>query len=177
MAPQGVDGLRPLPDQKLSDPKDHCCSLGLFALDGHEAHRRALCCFADRLCVSGIIFLALDEGLDVGGRDEPHLMTQLADLAAPEMRASAGFHRDNTRWRLAEGRQHLIPTQLLAQNRTARVVSPIHLKHILRQIKPDRGNLRHDRSPLWILTDPPWHINAVGGSHIVEAQQTRDVKQ
>ncbi len=108
MAPQGVDGLCALPDQKLPDPKDHRCSLGLFALHGHEAHRRALCCFADRLCVSGIIFLALDEGFDVGGRDEPHLVTQLADLAAPEMRAATGLHRHNTGLQLAEEGQHLL---------------------------------------------------------------------
>jgi hypothetical protein len=107
----------------------------------------------------------------VGGRDEPHLMAELADLAAPEVRASAGFHRDNTRWQLAEDRQHLIPPHLLAQNRTARAVSPMPLdrrgaegdKHILRQVEPDSGNRPHDRSPLWILADPPWHINAVGG--------------
>jgi hypothetical protein len=39
----------------------------------------------------------------------------------------------------------------------------MHLKYILRQVEPDRGYLRHDRSPLWILADPPWHIDAVGG--------------
>jgi len=27
-----------------------------------------------------------DEGLHVGGRDQPHLMAELANLAAPEMR-------------------------------------------------------------------------------------------
>ena len=37
------------------------------------------------------------------------------------------------------------------------------LKHILRQIEPDSDNLRHDRSPMWILADPPWHTDAVGG--------------
>lgn len=163
MATQGVDGLRALPDQKLSDQKDHRCSLGLFALHGHEAHGRALCCFADRLCIGGIILLALDEGLDVGGRDEPHLVAQLADLTAPEMRAATGFHRHDTRLQLAEEGQHLIPPQRLAQLRPTRGISPMDLKHILRQVEPDRSNLRHDRSPLWILTDPPWHIDAVGG--------------
>jgi len=43
-------------------------------------------------------------------------------------------------------------------------------QYILRQLEPDPGNLRHDRSPLGILADPPWHIDAVGGrSH----QQSR----
>lgn len=38
------------------------------------------------------------------------------------------------------------------------------LKHTLRQIEPDCDNLRHDRSPLWIVADPLWHTDAVGGA-------------
>jgi len=34
---------------------------------------------------------------------------------------------------------------------------------MLCQIEPRRDNLRHDRSPLWIITDPPWHTHAVEG--------------
>ncbi len=37
----------------------------------------------------------------------------------------------------------------------------MRVKHSLRQVEPDRDGLRHDRSPLWILADPPWHINAL----------------
>lgn len=39
----------------------------------------------------------------------------------------------------------------------------LRLEHILRQIEPDRDNLRHERPPFWISADPPWHIDAVGG--------------
>lgn len=41
-------------------------------------------------------------------------------------------------------------------------LSPMHLKHVLRQIEPDRGNPRQDRPPLRILKDPPWHSDADG---------------
>ncbi len=37
------------------------------------------------------------------------------------------------------------------------------LKHVFRQIEPDCDNLRPDRPPLWIVADPPLHIDAVGG--------------
>jgi hypothetical protein len=47
------------------------------------------------------------------------------------------------------------------------------LKHSLRQIEPDRGNLRHDRSPLWTLADPPWHSDAVGGRSHHQRQSTQ----
>lgn len=52
VAPERIDRLRPLTDQKCADAKDHCGPLGLFALHGHEPHRRAHCCFTDRLRIS-----------------------------------------------------------------------------------------------------------------------------
>lgn len=107
-----------LPDQKLAHPEHHRRALGLFALHGHEAHRRTQRSLADGLSISCIVFLTLHEGIDVSWRDEPHLMTQLANLAAPEMRAAAGLHGDDTGGQLAEKRQHLIPPPLLAKHRT-----------------------------------------------------------
>ena len=38
----------------------------------------------------------------------------------------------------------------------------MHQKYILRQVEPDRDNIIHDRPPLWIIADPPWHFDAVG---------------
>lgn len=69
---------------------------------------------SNRLSIGGIILLALYEGLDVSGRDQPHLMAKLPDLSAPVVRPAAGFHRDNTGWQLVEERQHLRTTNLLA---------------------------------------------------------------
>lgn len=76
---------------------------------------------ADRLGIGCVVLLPLHERLDVGRRDEPHLMAQLADLTAPEMSAAAGFHRHNTGLQLAEKRKYLIPSRLLAQHRRTSV--------------------------------------------------------
>lgn len=81
----GVDRLRTFPDEELSDTEGQGCSLGIFALHGHEAHRRPQGRFTDRLRIRGVILLPLHETLDVDGRDQPHVMGQLADLAALEM--------------------------------------------------------------------------------------------
>ena len=94
---------------------------------------------------------------------QPHVMPNLLNLAAPEMGATTGFHRDNAGRQIAEECQDLISSQLLAQNGASAAVSRVNLKHILRQIEPDRDNLRYDRSPLWIVANPPWHTDAVGG--------------
>lgn len=71
-------------------------------------------CVADRRCVGSISFLRNDKGLYRGGWDEPQFVCQIADLAAPEVRAAAGLHRHNTRPRLAEEGQNLAGPQFLA---------------------------------------------------------------
>jgi len=88
-----------------------------------------------------IVFLALDEGLDVSWRDRPNVMAQLADLARPEVSAATRFHRDNARRQLPEKPQHLRSPQFLFQNRTACTVRSVDLKYILCQIESDRDNL------------------------------------
>jgi hypothetical protein len=55
-------------------------------------------------------------------------MAQLADLTLPKVSAATGFHRDNTRRRLPEELRNLRSPQLLAHNRPARAVGPMHLK-------------------------------------------------
>ena len=45
----------------------------------------------------------------------------------------------------------------------------MRLKHSLRQVEPDRDNLRHDPSPLGIVADPPWHSDAIGDGHVIKA--------
>ena len=52
--------------------------------------------------------------------------------------------------------------ELLTQNDSS---SAMHLAHILGLIESDLGNLCHAPSPLWILRDPPWHIDSVGGGY------------
>jgi hypothetical protein len=76
-----------------------------------------------------VVRLALHERLDASGRDEADLVAQLPGLAAPEVRAAAGFPCHQARRQVAEERQHLIPSRLLAQNTGTRCVSAMHLKH------------------------------------------------
>jgi hypothetical protein len=68
-------------------------------------------------------------------------VAQLANPAAPEVSAAAGFHRNHASRQLAAKLQDLCPPQLLAQNRLAGVVGSLHLEYILRKIEPDCGDL------------------------------------
>jgi hypothetical protein len=90
-------------------------------------------------------------------------MAQLANLWRPEMGTTARFHRNDASRTLTEKIQNLGAPQLITQNCATSTISSTHLEHIFRQIDADRDSIRHDRSPLWIIADPPWHIDAVGG--------------
>ena len=136
-----------IPDQQLPNAKDHRRALNLLALHRNEAHCWTHRCFTDRLGVCRVILLPLDERLDVGQRDQSHIMAKLADLTPQKMSAATGFHRDNAKWQLLEKFQNLSSPQFLTQNCPPCAFSPIDLKYILRQIESDRDNLLHDRSP------------------------------
>jgi hypothetical protein len=96
MTSQSIDDLGPLPHQEIPRPEHESGGLGLLAFGRHEAHGRALGRFTDRLRIGGIVLLALDEGLHVSRWDQPHGMTELADLARPVMGAAAGLHGHGT---------------------------------------------------------------------------------
>jgi len=147
VAAKRIDRLSALTDQQLPDPEDHGCTLHIFALYRHKAHRGAYCCLANRFSIRSIILLTLDEGFDVSWRDQSHFVAQLANLTAPEMSTPAGLHRNDASRKLAEKRQNLRPPQLLAQNRSACAIGSMHPEYNLCQIEPDCDNIRHDRSP------------------------------
>ncbi len=113
----------------------------LLTPHGHEAHRRSCRRLTDRLGIDHVVLLALDEGFDIGGRDQPHLVAEFADLTAPEMHAAAGLLRSTLR-----------PEASAPMGLDRRGAKGD--KHILRQIEPNRDNLQHDRSPLRIVADP-----------------------
>jgi len=90
-------------------------------------------------------------------------VAQLGELAAAEMSASAGFQCNDASWMLAEKYQNLRLSQCLTQRRSAGAVNSVNLTYNLRQIETHCDTLRQDRSPLWIIADPPWHMDAVAG--------------
>jgi len=60
----------------------------------------------------------------------------------------------------------LCMVQNSSSGRASISTSSENLKQVLCQIQPDRGNLRHDRPPSWIVAIPPWHLDAVWGERL-----------
>lgn len=75
----------------------------------HEAQAGPRQRLVDRGGIVGIVFLARDERLHTGRRDQLHIMARRDQLAAPVMRRTAGFHADKARRLRSEKRQDIAP--------------------------------------------------------------------
>jgi hypothetical protein len=125
----------------------------LDRLYGYEAHRRTLDRFADRLRISGVVFVALDVGLHVLRRHETHLMAQLDQLAGPVMRRRASFHANQTWPQVGKKPNNLIAPQSFSYDcRTGRIHA-MDLENVLGQVQTNCCNLAHGWLPLLVIFD------------------------
>jgi hypothetical protein len=127
----------------------------LGALHRHKAHARALHGLADRLGVAAVGLVALDVRLDVGGRQQPHLMAKPLQPPRPVMRAAARLDPDHRRRQRGEEPLELAPAQPLAQHRAAGGVDTVNLEDVLRQIQTDHAKLHRGRLPLLVFSKQP----------------------
>src|SRR5436190_4195879 len=70
----------------MAGAMEHQAALLLGRLGWHKPHAGPGHRFADGLCVSGVILLSFDVGLDVSGRHQPHRVAQSLELTRPMMR-------------------------------------------------------------------------------------------
>ena len=101
---------------------------------------------ADRLGVGGIVLVALDVGLHVFRRHQPHLVAKLPEFTCPIVGRRAGFHAHKARLQRLEERQHLAAPKLLPNDDLLGRVDAVNLEHVLGDIQTDRCNLHGDRS-------------------------------
>src|SRR6516164_3640316 len=146
---KSVDALGALTHQEIAGSKHDAVGLLLFGLDRNKAHARSLGRFTDGLCIGGIVLLPLDERLDVGRRDQAHMMAQLSDLTRPVVRTGTGFHRDNAPGLRCEETEKLHASDALAKEHMPGSICSMHLKHVLRDVQTDRGSLLHGRLLRW----------------------------
>ena len=150
----------------------HQSTLALGALDGNKAQVGSRHRLADRFRIGRIILLPFHVGLHIGGRDEPHIMTQRADLASPEVRRRACLQTDPTGWKITEKIQNGGPAKLPAKDDLAVSVNTVKLEDRLGQIDPDGCNILCRTAPSigWFLTASRWHIAMpqVGAVHTIK---------
>src|SRR5271169_4699595 len=147
-----------LPDEKLSAAMQHQCRLLLFRLCWDKPHRRSGDRLADGGSVVGVVLAALEVGLHVTRRHQPHRVAKRLKLAAPIMSARTRLNTNEARRQRCKERQHLRSANTLADHYRAIRIDPVNLKYRLRDIETNRANLAHGRLPSkwFVSTQPPY---------------------
>ena len=117
----------------------------LLGLRRQRSACRPLRRLADRLGIGRIVLLPLDERLDVGRRDQAHTMCPAWRSRAP---SNARPHRPPSRRCMALRGQEgdkLRAGEASCGTAVPGSIGSMHLKHVLRDIQPDGGNLIHGR--------------------------------
>ena len=143
----GAADRGPLTHQQITGAMDGQRRLLLLRLDRHKAHRRAGHRLADRRGIGRIVLVALEIGLDVLRRHQPHLVPERTDLTRPVVRRGTSLDPDQASGQTGKEAQDLAAPQRLAHHDLARAIDCVHLKHLLSQIEADRGNLAHGWLP------------------------------
>ncbi len=143
---KGIYGSRALPDKKVPGAVNHEHALLLFCLARHEAHAWSLNSFAAGLSIGGIMLVGFDIGPHVASRHQSHIVTELGELAGPEMRSAAGLEADEARRNIGEEAQDLAASEFPSENHLAIDVDAVNLEPGFRRIESDRSN-RHSATP------------------------------
>ena len=88
---------RALTHQKLPAPVQHQGGLLLFDLDRHKPHRWPRHRLADRRRIVRVVLAALEIGLHIARRHQPHRVAKRLQLAAPMMRRGTRFNANQAR--------------------------------------------------------------------------------
>jgi hypothetical protein len=143
----GVDQLRALAHEQVAGTVQHQRRLLRFALHRHEPHGGPRYRLADRRRVGGIVLAALDVGLDVLRRHQPHVMTKRRQLARPEMGRGAGLHADQAGRQTGKEGDHLAAAETSPEDDVAYRIDAMHLEDMLGQIEADGRKLHRGWLP------------------------------
>jgi hypothetical protein len=131
---QCVDQHGALLDQHLAHFMNARRRLLHLGLDRDKAHRGPAHRLADRLGIGRVVLVAPHVGLRIGRRDQPHVVTQLGDLARPIVRRRARLHPDQAWRQLGKERQNLPSPHRATERYHSRCINPVHLKDCFGQI-------------------------------------------
>ena len=140
---QRVHGFGALLHELLSRPECNGPGLLFGRLRFHEPHRRPQRGLDNRLRIGRIIFLPLEERLDVVRRDQPDPVPMPGQLPRPMMRAGTRLHRHLASRMVRHEPRELRPRQLLAEYDRPVRSRPVQLEHVLCQIDADDANFFH----------------------------------
>jgi len=134
---QAIDLRSPELDKLGSHSVQRQYRLLSLALDRHCPEAWLLHGSPDRSRVSPIILISGDEGFDRTSGQELDLVPQFLELARPMLGSATGFHANYTACAIGKMFEELVALQLHAEDFTALVIYPVHLKDSLGDIDSD----------------------------------------
>ena len=118
-------------------------------LDRGLPYARSCHRFADRGSVDKVILLSNHVGFHIDGWNKTRIVSERRDLARPIVGGRAGFHADETWRQRGEEGVHLLPAQLLPQDRIPRRICGVGHENALGNVQSDCLNLTHGWPPLY----------------------------
>src|SRR5262245_20627706 len=106
-------------------------------------HGRSLHRFRDYLGVAVVVFVSLEEWLDVLRRDQTRIVTKRRKLSCDKMRAGTGLHPDHAARDIAEPASKLMTGDFLLQNNRTALVEPDQMERVLADVDPNRADCTH----------------------------------
>ena len=107
------------------------------------AHGRAQSSLQDRLSVRRVIFLPLEERLDIARRDQFRRVARTLQFPRPVMRAAASFHHDEALRMLCHEALELRSRQVLAEKRPPARGRAMQREQVLCRVDADDANFLH----------------------------------
>jgi hypothetical protein len=89
----------------------------------------ALVTASQRFCISHVVLLPFDVGLNVSWWHQSHGMAKCLQLARPMVRRGAGLNANQAWWQLLKERQHVATLQLTTNDHLANGINAVDLEH------------------------------------------------
>src|SRR5947209_7790079 len=105
----------------------------------------------DPVSPSHVVLLPLYVRLDVGGRNQTHCVTSLAELTRPVVRSGTGLHRYYAGWLSGKKPEERRSRDPLAKYNPAASIGPVGLENPFRDVQSDRASLSHGRLLMWLV--------------------------
>lgn len=147
MTPQGIGQLRSLPHEQIPSSAHHRSGLSLFGLHDDEPHGRPCCRLGNGFCICRVILLPLHERLDVGGWNQPNVVTEFLDCTAPFMSSGARFPSRRCSDAVARGTGAFAIAIAFSGRRQRISKSAVRVEDPRCKVDSDDGDVVHVRLP------------------------------
>jgi hypothetical protein len=137
------------------DPMQGLEVLRLDPFDRDNAHRGPGDGFTDGFRIAGLLLRRLDIRVDESRRDQPHVMTMLAETSGPSVSTPTGFHPHAERRQMGNKTRQFTAREALAECHMPGIIHADDVNYEVGDIDPKyTDRLCHRTRLLWLNSGP-----------------------